>query len=318
MKKLLLMPLCMLASFLLLAKDDDSTKNKMNDEEAAFLKMADSINSAMNYETGVIKLPNGVAELNVPAGFKYLNAEQSRQVVTEIWGNPPNDKVIGIIFPENNGPLTRDSYAFIISYDEMGYVKDEDADDINYDDMLKEFQKEEPEVNAERKKQGYEPIHFVGWAQKPYYDKQNKILHWAKELRFGSDETNTLNYNVRILGRKGVLVLNAVGSMTELSVVNKDISKVLHIAKFTEGNKYSDFDPKVDDVAAWTIGGLVAGKVLAKVGFFALILKFWKLIALGAVALVGVIVKVFKRKKPEDTMAVETVQAPPPADGTNA
>ena len=38
----------------------------------------------------------------------------------------------------------------------------------------------------------------------------------------------------------------------------------------------ADFDSKIDNVAAWTIGGLVAGKVLAKAGFFAIILKFIK------------------------------------------
>jgi hypothetical protein len=40
-------------------------------------------------------------------------------------------------------------------------------------------------------------------------------------------------------------------------------------------------------VAAWTIGGLVAGKVLAKAGFFALILKFIKPILLVLIATGG-------------------------------
>jgi uncharacterized membrane-anchored protein len=37
----------------------------------------------------------------------------------------------------------------------------------------------------------------------------------------------------------------------------------------------------VDEVAAWTVGGLVAGKVMAKAGFFVVLLKFWKVIALA-------------------------------------
>jgi hypothetical protein len=51
-----------------------------------------------------------------------------------------------------------------------------------------------------------------------------------------------------------MLSLNAVGKMYDLPQVNKDISKVLNVASFTEGNSYFDFDPKVDHVAAWTIG----------------------------------------------------------------
>ena len=48
----------------------------------------------------------------------------------------------------------------------------------------------------------------------------------------------------------------------------------------------------MDDVAAYGIGGLIAGKILAKAGFFAVILKFWKIIAVGAIGLFSV----FKKK----------------------
>jgi len=66
---------------------------------------------------------------------------------------------------------------------------------------------------------------------------------------------------------------------------------------------YSDFDPKIDKVALWTIGGLVAGKVLAKAGLFALLLKFlvagWKFIVIGFVAFIGFMRNLFSRKKRE-------------------
>jgi uncharacterized membrane-anchored protein len=103
----------------------------------------------------------------------------------------------------------------------------------------------------------------------------------------------------RILGRKGVLVLNAIASAPELSLVQKDIPKILDIVKFNEGFQYKDFDSNVDNVAAWTIGGLVAGKVLAKVGFFALILKFWKIGAIAIAGFFSMIWKKFKKKKEE-------------------
>ncbi|MER3499635.1 MAG: DUF2167 domain-containing protein, partial [Chitinophagaceae bacterium] len=81
-----------------------------------------------------------------------------------------------------------------------------------------------------------------------------------------------------------VLVLQAVSTMSQLASVNKNIDAVLNMVTFNNGNKYSDFNSSTDNVAAWTIGGLVAGKVLAKVGFFALILKYIKIIiiAIGA------------------------------------
>jgi uncharacterized membrane-anchored protein len=263
-------------------------------------KFVDSVDNSMKYETGNIVLTGGVAKLNVPAGFKFLNPDQSNYVLSELWGNPPQTGILGMLFPESSGPFGEKSYAFIITYDASGYVKDDDADKIDYDDLLKEIQKDEIEDNKTRVAQGYGAINMVGWASKPFYDKTNKVLHWAKNLHFSGADENTLNYEVRILGRKGVLSMNAVATMNELDSVKKDIDKVLAMPSFTDGNTYKDFDSKTDNVAAWTIGGLVAGKVLLKVGFWAIIGKFllagWKFILIGIVAVWAGIKKFFGKK----------------------
>lgn len=261
----------------------------------------DEIENSLNYKTGTIDLESGNATLTVPTGFHFLDKTQSMYVLTDLWGNPADSSIIGMLVPLNKGITKSDSWVFTISFDEMGYVKDDDADDIDYDDLLKDQQKEfKEDINPERIKQGYQPIDFIGWASAPHYDKNKKILHWAKELKFGTDSLNTLNYNLRVLGRKGIFMLNAVASMKQLPIVRANIDKVIGSVKFKDGHKYSDFMPDVDHVAAWTIGGLVAGKILAKVGFFVLIVKFWKLIALAIAGAVGSFWKYFKKKKKED------------------
>jgi uncharacterized membrane-anchored protein len=213
-----------------------------------------------------------------------------------MWGNPEGSGALGMIVPENVGITDENSWAFIITYEEMGYVKDDDAEDIDYDELLKEIQSDAASANEERAKLGYESIAIIGWASKPYYDADKKVLHWAKEIKFGETEGTTLNYNVRILGRKGILVLNAVSSMMELPDVQQNIAPVLASFNFDDGNKYADFNPDMDEVAAWTIGGLVAGKMLAKVGIFALLLKNIKLIGLALAALGTGAWKWYKRK----------------------
>jgi uncharacterized membrane-anchored protein len=256
----------------------------------------DSVEASLQYKQGIIELSNGIGTLSVPEGFRYLDEKQSEYVLKDLWGNPDGSGTLGMIVPNGIGVLADNAWAFIITYDEMGYVKDDDADDIDYDDLLEEMQTDTEAANEERAKLGYEKIKLVGWASKPYYDAENKVLHWAKELQFGDNEFNTLNYNVRVLGRKGVVILNAVASMPELADVQKSISPVLSSFKFSEGNKYSDFNPDLDEVAAWTIGGLVAGKVLAKVGILAFLLKYIKLIGIGIAALFGGLWKWYKRK----------------------
>ncbi|MBK9490045.1 MAG: DUF2167 domain-containing protein [Haliscomenobacter sp.] len=228
----------------------------------------DSIEKTFTYEHGTITLKNGIGQIVVPDGFKYLNPAQAERVIVDLWGNPGGENItLGLILPEDQGVLNERGYVFNIQYDEIGYVKDNDADKIDYDELMTEMQKEAVEANKLRKEQGYEPIYMVGWAAKPFYDSNKKILHWAKEIKFGTNDVNTLNYNVRVLGRKGVLILNAIATMADLPLVKKDVPLVLDIVQFNDGFKYQDFDPKIDEVAAWTIGGLVAGKLLAKVGF---------------------------------------------------
>lgn len=238
----------------------------------------DSVHTALHYQTGHIVLPGGVGELNVPAGFRYLDVPQSHYVLTTLWGNPDGE-TLGMLFPANKGPLDDGNWAFTVEYDPLGYVEDDDAADINYDDLLKEMQEDTEEQNTEREAAGYERILLVGWAAKPYYDARLNVLHWAKELRFSGSSTTTLNYNVRLLGRKGVLILNAIGEIPQLPQIRATIPNVIKSVAFAKGQQYTDFNPKIDEVAAYSIGGLVAGKVLAKVGAFALLAKFWKVIA---------------------------------------
>lgn len=253
-------------------------------QREVYTQFLDSINNTFTYQRGEVELDGGLAILNVPVGFKFLDSEQSKRVLTDLWGNPPSEP-LGLLFPEDMTPMHEAfTYAVEIEYAEEGYIDDEDAEDLDYDDLLEAMQDDIKAINPERTAQGYPTMELVGWASQPYYDQTNKKLHWAKELKFEDTEVNTLNYNIRVLGRKGYLNLNAIGDIDMLDTFNADRDNILHSVAFTPGNQYSDFNPDIDEVAAYGIGGLIAGKVLAKAGFFALILKFWKFIAVGAVA----------------------------------
>ena len=153
------------------------------------------------------------------------------------------------------------------------------------------------EANKERQRQGYEPIELIGWANKPYYDKTEHKLHWAKEIKFGDQKVNTLNYNIRVLGRKGFLELNFIAGMDQKAMIDKELNAVLAMATFNPGYRYSDFNPSLDKVAAYGIGGLVAGTILSKTGMLAagllLLKKFWIIVV---VAVGGLFRKVFKKK----------------------
>ncbi|MFZ4561619.1 MAG: DUF2167 domain-containing protein, partial [Saprospiraceae bacterium] len=99
---------------------------------------------------------------------------------------------------------------------------------------------------------------------------------------------------VLTIGVSTVLVLNAVATMNDLPEVTPHIERIINCVEFDKRYQYADFTPGVDQVAAWTLGSLVTGKMLAKVGFFGLLLKFWKIIVLGLAGLGGAIWKILR------------------------
>jgi len=262
---------------------------------------AQALAASLKYQQGQIVLHNGLATLNVPEGFRYLNGADANKVVVQLWGNPPQEEPLGLLLPET-GPLGREAWAVIISYNEDGYVKDHDAEKINYNDLLKQMQKGIHEQNPERSKQGYPTMELVGWAAPPRYDPETHKLYWAKELKFADAAEDTLNYNIRVLGRRGVLVLNAVASMSELPQIEKSTPQILSAIDFNPGNRYADFNAASGDkVATYGLAALVAGGVAAKLGLFkglwVLILGAKKFLIIAALAIAAWFRKLFGRKK---------------------
>ena len=180
----------------------------------------------LHYQTGQVKLRGGLATLELPAEFRYLDPRET-DLVIRAWGNPPNNETLGMIVPAGANVFQAESWAVVITYDEDGFVKDDDAATVNYDDLLGKMQRALRGENEERRRRGYPEIELVGWAEPPRYDSAAHKLYWAKDLRFGTEAVHTLNYNIRVLGRRGVLVLNAVASMDQLAAVRRDMTKVI-------------------------------------------------------------------------------------------
>ena len=271
----------------------DTTKDSLQAVIATF-------EAKLTWKTGAVSIKDGLATVNLPSGYRYLNSDDAAAVL-EAWGNPPGASTLGMVFPPEMGPFTDQSWAVIITYDEDGYVKDDEAADINYDDLLRDMRKSIAEENDARAKNGFDRIELVGWAAPPRYDSVSNKLYWAKSLKFGDGESNTLNYNIRALGRRGVLVLNAVAGMADLARVEAGMQEMLGFVDFNEGHRYADFVPGKDKVAAYGIGALIVGGAAAKAGLFkgliAALFAAKKLLLVGAVAAAAAIGKFFTRDK---------------------
>lgn len=263
---------------------------------------AEQFVQSLHFRTGQIDVPEAKAHFNLESGeFRYLDKADARRVLEDMWGNPPDDSVLGLIVPRSPALTADDSWAVVVTYSDDGYVSDADAHKIDYDELLGDMQSSIRDSNPEREKAGYGTLDLIGWAVPPRYDASSKKLHWARELAFNDTPAHVLNYDIRVLGRQGYLSLNAVSSMSEVGMVREGMGRLLPLTEFNEGARYADHNPSTDKVAAYGVATLIGGGLAAKAGLFAkiglLLAKFWKLLLIGLLFLGGGIGKLFSGKR---------------------
>ena len=283
---------------LLALAQNEPTPEQIEKYKAAAQKLVDELKP----QQGEVTLPGGIAKVTVPESLSYYGPKDAETVLVKLWGNPPSEeKILGLLLPAGKSPLEKETWAVVIDFEDSGYVKDNDAAKLNYDDLLKQMKSESTNSNKARQKEGYPTVELIGWATKPHYDSGAKKIYWAKELQFGDAHEHTLNYFIRVLGRRGVLNLNAVAAMDQLEEIEKATPTILGAVEFTDGNRYADYTAGRDKVATYGLAGLIAGGVLVKSGLFkgliAAVLAGKKFVIAGAIALVAGIKKLFGKKE---------------------
>ncbi|HZN38431.1 MAG TPA: DUF2167 domain-containing protein [Planctomycetota bacterium] len=245
-------------------------------------------------QKGTVKV-GGVAEVKFGDGWLWLDRADGQKFLRDR-GNLRDPSVLGVAIPPD---FAEDATFAVYSYDDEGHVHDDEQPD--YDELLADMKAGAEEQTKELKKAGRGGVRLIGWAEPPHYDKVQHKLYWAERLHFDEHEGDTLNYNVRVLGRSGHLVVNGVGGIEQLAQVAAHSKTLLAATEFIEGKRYTDFDPAYDKVAAYGIGGLIAGKVALKIGLFAklgLLLKgLIKPILVGLVIIGGLLVRLFRGRK---------------------
>lgn len=248
-------------------------------------------------QSGEITLEAAQATLDLGEDYVFYGPGDARTILTTIWGNPPSNAngVLGIVMPGQSDPLTAE-WGAVVSFERTGYVSDDDAAETDFGELLEALQEGTKAANPTRVAQGYPTMELVGWAENPAYDRSTHSVVWAQNLDIEQTDVNTLNYDVRTLGRYGVLSLNLVAGMPQLPEIRVAAKDFAAQASFNQGARYQDFDPSTDSTADYGIAGLIAGgagaaAIAKKTGLIGVILaflaKFGKFIAIGAVLLFG-------------------------------
>jgi len=239
-----------------------------------------------------------LAEIKVPEGYRFAGADGTRKFL-ELTQNPPTGGELGVLIPERKDNEETAGFWFVIfEFNNIGYVKDDDRDKLNADNLLKELQTNTEEGNKERARRGWPAYNIDGWFKSPYYDVSTKNLTWATRghsLENGKEE-KSVNYSVRILGRRGTVDVDLVLGPDAVSTVLPRFAEVLGGFSFKAGHSYAEFRPG-DKVAEYGLAALVAGGATAIALKAGLLAKFWKLIVALFVGLAAMLKRAFNYLK---------------------
>jgi len=245
---------------------------------------------SVNWITGPARGDLGsLAEIMIPAGYHFVTGDDTRKLM-ELFGNQPTDREVGYVAPKT------DEWFMVFEFSETGYIKDDEKDSLDADKILQGFKEGDKEANKWRKENNLPELEVIGWHKKPAYDPVTNNLEWA--TIYQSEGRKGINYNIRYLGRKGVMEVVIVADEQNLVKTVASAKKILASYAFTSGNKYSEFRDG-DKIAEYGLAALVGGGALAVAAKSGLLQKFWKLIVVAVVGAGAFVKKIFSRKKTE-------------------
>ncbi len=212
-----------------------------------------------------------IAQIQIPEGCVFFGKDDMKEFM-EKTHNLYSDRDLGVLDNPDKGR----GYLVLFSFSDIGYIKDAADEKLDADQMWDTMKSNNEKANEQRKSNGWGQWQLVQWVEKPKYNSQTQKLEWAVQIK--DDKNDFVNYNTRVLGRRGVMsvVLNPNGNLED---VLPGFEKTLDAFAFTSGNQYAEWTTgdKVADIglAALVVGG--AGALAAKTGLLG---KLWALIAL--------------------------------------
>ena len=230
-----------------------------------------------------------LAAVEVPEGFVFAGAEDT-QLIMKLGGNAVSGGELGYLSPNRE----ENRWTALFEFEDSGYVKDDDKDEIDADAILKSFTEGTEQSNARRRELGIPELHVTGWAEAPRYDEENNNLVWA--LKAVSDGKDVVNYHTKLLGRTGVMSVVLITDPALLATVMPEYKKMLASFRYVDGQRYADWR-QGDRVAEYGLMGLMGVGVAALAAKTGLLSKLWKFIAIGVVAVGAFFKKLFFGEK---------------------
>lgn len=239
--------------------------------------------ASIPWQTGPVEGSIGSsAKITLPEGYQFVGAAGAQKLL-ELYGNPPDSSILAAVTPEAEDQ----DWTLIFSFDDIGYVKDDDKESLDADEIMQSFLDGMPYQNEQRREYGMEEVAGMEWAVEPFYNEQTNNLTWGLKIDFPSG--STVNYDIRLLGRRGVMQATLLDSPETLSQSIPVVDELLEGFAFTEGNRYGEWRSG-DKVAQYGLAGLVAGGAAVAAAKTGLLAKLGLMLAKAGKLIVVVLV----------------------------
>jgi uncharacterized membrane-anchored protein len=257
---------------------------------AAGSGLAEEAGPALDWARGPGKAPIGsnLAEIDLGEGYVFLDAANTKRFL-ELNQNPVGGNEMATVAPASES----EGWFLIFEYDEIGYVKDDEKDQLDAESILAAIREGTAHANEQRKSRGWPTMEIIGWHEQPRYDTRTNNLTWS--IVGSSEGRRTINRMIKLLGRRGVMTATLVSSPEELPQAAVAVDKLLDGYAYRGGSTYAEFVPGKDKLAQVGLTALVVGGAGAAVLKSGLLARLWKFIAIGVAAGLAGLKRLFGR-----------------------
>jgi uncharacterized membrane-anchored protein len=228
-------------------------------------------------------------EIDLPAGAILFEHDVAKTIVEKDGGD--GEAVAAIILPADE----TQTWFVKIDYDDVGYVKDSDANELDPNDLFTQYKQGTEEQNTRRRSLGVPELFLDGWSEMPKYDKATHKLAWG--FKAHSTDGPNVNYFSRLLGRNGYMSVDLIDSPDKIEQAKQQAGGVMAGIRYKAGAKYDDHKGGDKDsgmgLKALILGG--AGIAVFKAAKAGLIVKFFAVAWKGIIFVVAGIGAFFKK-----------------------
>ncbi len=251
------------------------------------LILAANVSAQDVWQPGPLTADLGNATLKLDQDWAFMDGDTFRQMSQQT-GDPVTGTERGLVVPADPAK----DYAIHLNFEDMGYVPDDDADELDPDAIYESYEEGVKEQNEDLAARGLPTYTLMGWRTEPHYDAASNRMEWCLIAEMQGEKL--VNHEIRLLGREGVMSATIVATPETVDSALAETHRMLGGFSFKEGKRYADYESG-DKIAQYGLAALVTGGALAVAAKSGLLGKLIKPLLVGGAVVIGLFAKFFKK-----------------------